>query len=95
MLNSGGFGCVGHILGLSLFLFGGEVLPEVRDAIDAVSAGKRLFQALNVVEIRLNDFCALRGQRLRLVLVRIACDGASGKSSVRIVQNRLTKSATL
>jgi len=73
---------------LSFFLLAREVLPEIGHGIDAVSAGEGFLQTFYVVEIRADDFRALRGECFRFVLAGIACDRASGESAVRIVQNR-------
>jgi hypothetical protein len=42
------------------------MFPEEGDAIDTVSAGKRLLQALDIIDIRLNDLRAEPGQFLAL-----------------------------
>jgi hypothetical protein len=42
-----------HVVGLNVLLRGREVLPEVRDAEDAVSAGEGGDDARLVVEVRL------------------------------------------
>ena len=40
------------------------MLPKIGDAIGAIRARECFLQALDVVEIRLNDFRALRGKGL-------------------------------
>ena len=95
MLEPGRLRRFGDVLGLSLLLLAREVLPEVRDAVDAVRARERLLEALDVVEIGLDDFGALRGEGLGLVLARIARDGAAREAAGRIRQNRADEAAAL
>jgi len=63
---------VGDVPGLCFLLFGGEVLPEVRDRVHAVRAAKRRAQTLQVVQIGLHDFGTSLGEGVGAVLVRIA-----------------------
>src|SRR5262249_19660132 len=94
-LHAGRLRGVGDVLRLLLLLLRGEVFPEIRHRVDAVRAGERFLQALDVVEIRLDDFGALGGKRLRFVAVRFARDGTQGEAARGIVQNRVGESATL
>src|SRR5215510_12805535 len=95
MLDAGRFGSIGHVLRLRFFLFPGKVLPEIRDTIDTIGARKRLLQAFDIIEIRLDDLRTLRSENLRLLLARITRDCANGETSMRVRQNRPTKTATL
>jgi hypothetical protein len=95
MLHAGGLGGLGDVLRLRLFLLGGEVLPEIGDAVHAMRAGERLLEAFDVVDVGLHYLCAGGCQRLGFVLARIARDRANGKAAVRIGQDRASQSAAL
>ena len=83
MLDAGRFGSIGHVLRLRFFLFPGKVLPEIRDTIDAIGARKRLLQAFDIIEIRLDDLRTLRrlGER-----VREAMQGVAGVADLSLEQ---------
>jgi len=52
---AGGLGRLGDVLRLRLFFLAREVLPKIRDGVNAVRAGERLFQAFDVVEVRFDN----------------------------------------
>jgi hypothetical protein len=95
VLDAGGLRGVGDVLRLGLFLLAREVLPEVRDGVDAIRARKRLLEALDVVEVGFHDLRAGRSERLSLVLVRVARDGAASESARGVRQDRAAESAAL
>ena len=78
-----------------ILLLAREVLPEVGDRVDAMRARERLLQALDVVEVAADDFCASRRDGLGLVLAGVACDGARSEAAVWIGEDRAHKTATL
>src|SRR6478736_9515705 len=95
MLDTGSATRLREIPGLGLFFFCGEVLPEIRHAVRAVGACKRLFQAFEIVEIRLHDFSAAGGKRPRLVPRRIARDRPARKFAGAVVQDGVAKPTAL
>ena len=83
VLDARGLRRVGDVLRLSLLLLAGEVLPEIRHGVDAVRAGERLLQALDVVEVALTTSRAGGSERFRLVLARVARNGSARRSRRR------------
>ena len=61
VLDAGSLGRLSNVLSLDLFLLAGEVLPEVRHGVYAVGTSERLLQTLDIIEISLDHFGALRG----------------------------------
>jgi hypothetical protein len=74
---------------------GREMLPEVRQAEDAVSAAKRPRKAGFVVEIRLHDFDPLLGESPAFLTLGITCDGPRSEFATRIVQDGTEETAAL
>jgi hypothetical protein len=95
VLHAGGLGGLGDVLGLILFLLAGEVLPEVGHGVDAVGAGERLLQALDVVQVGFDHLGPGRLQRLRLVLARIARDGAAREAARFVREDRPAQATAL
>jgi hypothetical protein len=84
-----------HVLGLSLLLLTGEVLPEVGDTVGAVRTRERLREALHVVEVSLHDGCTLPSEGPCLVFARITGDGSARESAIRVGENGAGQTASL
>ncbi len=68
MVHAGSPRGFGDVAGLFLLLLAGEVLPEIRHRVDAVRALECLLEALDIVDVGLDDFRALAPEFLCLVL---------------------------
>ena len=68
-------------------LLGRKVLPEERDAIGAVGAPERLFQALLVLDVRRDDLGAQSAKFFRLVGPGVSRECARRESAAPVLQN--------
>src|SRR5204862_8170762 len=80
---------------LRRLLLRGEVLPEIRHGEHAVRARERFLQTLNVVDVGGDDLRALRRERARFLLTRIARDRAAGEAAGSVGEDRAADGSAL
>ena len=81
-------GRLGHIGSLGDLRFRRQMLPEVGDAEDPISPLKRLFQAVRVVEIRLDHLRAQTGKFYRLFRFGFSGERTRAKAVAWLLQDR-------
>ena len=95
MGHAGGLGRGGEVSGLDVLFFRRKVLPEVRDAVGAIGAGKGIGQARLVIEVGLDHLHPEASQCLGLFGARVAGNGPGPKPAPGVSEDGLDQPAPL